>query len=161
MDGLNQTRSQDPFAQSIELAAGLCRHFEGFRSRPYICPAGYPTIGYGTVYKPDGTRVTMDYPPISKAQADEWLLSELRTNYGAGVLKASPNLIKHPKVLAAMIDFAYNLGVPRYRASTLRKRVEAERWDEAKAQLMRWTMAGGRELPGLVRRRKAEANLLP
>jgi lysozyme len=147
--------------EAVALAAELCRHFEGFRSRPYICPAGYPTIGYGTVYKPDGTRVTMDDPPISKAQADEWLLSELRSNYGAGILKASPNLIKHPRVLAAAIDFAYNLGVSRYRASTLRKRLEAEDWNEARVQLMRWTKAGGRELPGLVRRRKAEASLLP
>lgn len=147
--------------EALGLAAELCRHFEGFRSRPYICPAGYPTIGYGTVYKPDGTRVTMDDAPISKAQADEWLLSELRSNYGAGILKASPNLIKHPRVLAAAIDFAYNLGVSRYRASTLRKRLEAEDWDGARVQLMRWTKAGGRELPGLVRRRKAEAGLLP
>lgn len=147
--------------EAVALAAELCRHFEGFRSRPYICPAGYPTIGYGTVYKPDGTRVTMDDPPISKAQADEWLLSELRSNYGAGVLKASPNLIKHQRVLAAAIDFAYNLGVSRYRASTLRKRLEAEDWNGARVQLMRWTKAGGRELPGLVRRRKAEASLLP
>lgn len=147
--------------EALEIAADLCRHFEGFRSKPYICPAGYPTIGYGTVYKPDGTRVTMDDAPISKAQADEWLLSELRSNYGAGILKASPNLIKHPRVLAAAIDFAYNLGVSRYRASTLRKRLEAEDWDGARVQLMRWTKAGGRELPGLVRRRKAEAGLLP
>lgn len=147
--------------EALEIAADLCRHFEGFRSKPYICPAGYPTIGYGTVYKPDGTRVTMDDAPISKAQADEWLLSELRSNYGAGILKASPNLIKHHRVLAAAIDFAYNLGVSRYRASTLRKRLEAEDWDGARVQLMRWTKAGGRELPGLVRRRKAEAGLLP
>jgi lysozyme len=147
--------------EAVKIAAELCRHFEGFRGKPYICPAGYPTIGYGTVYKPDGTRVTMDDPPISKAQADEWLLSELRSNYGAGVLKASPNLINHPRVLAAAIDFAYNLGIARYRASTLRKRLEAENWDDAKSQFMRWTKAGGRELPGLVRRRKAEVSLLP
>ena len=147
--------------EAINLAAELCRHFEGFRSKPYICPAGFPTQGWGTVYKPDGTKVSMDDPPISRELADQWLLSELRTNYGAGVLRASPNLIKNPKVLAAAIDFAYNLGVPRYRSSTLRKRMEAERWDEAKLQLMRWTKAGGRELPGLVRRRKAEAALLP
>lgn len=147
--------------EALRIAAALCRHFEGFRSKPYICPGGYPTIGYGTVFKPDGTRVSMDDPPISKEQADEWLISELRSNYGAGVLKASPVLIKHPRVLAAAIDFAYNLGVSRYRASTLRKRLEAEDWDGAKQQLMRWTKAGGRELPGLVRRRKAEADLLP
>lgn len=147
--------------EAVEVAAELCRHFEGFRSRPYICPAGFPTIGYGTVYKPDGTRVTMDDAPISREQADAWLLSELRSNYGAGILKASPNLIKHPRVLAAAIDFAYNLGVARYRASTLRKRLEAEDWGGAKQQFMRWTKAGGRELPGLVRRRKAEVSLLP
>ena len=88
-------------------------------------------------------------------------MSELRTNYGAGILKASPNLINHPRALAAAIDFAYNLGVSRYRASTLRKRLQAEDWEGAKEQLMRWTKAGGRELPGLVRRRKAEAGLLP
>jgi lysozyme len=147
--------------EALTVAAALCKHFEGFRSRPYICPAGYPTIGYGTVFKPDGARVSMDDPPISREQAEAWLLSELRSNYGAGVLRSSPNLIKHPKVLAAAIDFAYNLGVSRYRASTLRKRLEAEDWGGARQQLMRWTKAGGRELPGLVRRRKAEAGLLP
>lgn len=103
----------------------------------------------------------MDDPPISKELANQWLLSELRTNYGAGVLRTSPNLIRHPNALAAAIDFAYNLGVSRYRASTLRKRLEAEDWDGAKIQLMRWTKAGGKVLPGLVRRRQAEAQLLP
>lgn len=147
--------------KAIPLAAELCRHFEGFRSKPYICPAGYPTIGYGTVYKPDGSKVTMDHPPISKAQADEWLMSELRGNYAAGVLAASPQLIAHPHVLAAMVDFAYNLGVGRYRASTLRKRVEARDWAGAAEQLRRWTRGGGVVLPGLVRRREAEIKLLP
>ena len=146
--------------EAIGIAADLCRHFEGFRSKPYICPAGYPTIGYGTVYKPDGTKVTMDDAPISKAQADEWLLSELRTNYAAGVLRASPRLIAHPKILGAMIDFSYNLGVARYRASTLRRKVDNQDWEAAKTQLMRWTRGGGKVLPGLVRRRQAEASLL-
>lgn len=146
--------------EAISIAADLCRHFEGFRSKPYICPAGYPTIGYGTVWKPDGTKVTMDDAPISKAQANEWLLSELRTNYAAGVLRASPRLIAHPKILGAMIDFSYNLGVARYRASTLRRKVDNQDWEAAKEQLMRWTRGGGKVLPGLVRRRQAEAGLL-
>jgi lysozyme len=146
--------------EAIGIAAELCRHFEGFRSKPYICPAGYPTIGYGTVWKPDGTRVTMDDAPISKAQADEWLLSELRTNYAAGVLRASPRLISNPRALAAIIDFAYNLGVARYRASTLRRKVDQQDWEAVKVQLMRWTRGGGKVLPGLVRRRKAEVALI-
>jgi len=146
--------------EAIGIAADLCRHFEGFRSKPYICPAGYPTIGYGTVWKPDGTKVMMDDAPISKAQANEWLLSELRTNYAVGVLRASPHLIAQPKILAAMIDFSYNLGVARYRASTLRRKIDAKDWEAAKEQLMRWTRGGGKVLPGLVRRRQAEASLL-
>lgn len=147
-------------ADAIKIAADLCRHFEGFRSKPYVCPAGYPTIGYGTVFKPDGSKVTMDHPPITREQADEWLLSELQRNYAAGVLVASPQLIAHPRALAAMIDFAYNLGVGRYRASTLRKRVESKDWDGAAEQLRRWVRGGGVVLPGLVRRREAEVALI-
>jgi lysozyme len=146
--------------KAVEIAAELCRHFEGFRSKPYICPAGYPTIGYGTVFKPDGTRVTMDDPPIAKQLAEDWLVQELRNNYISGVLKASPILISNPEALGAIGDFAYNLGVPRYRSSTLRRKINAGDWEAAKEQLMRWTKAGGRELPGLVRRRKAESAFL-
>jgi lysozyme len=142
------------------VAAALCRPFEGLRLQPYICPAGYPTIGYGTVWKPDGSKVTMEHAPISKETAEAWLVHELRHNYLAGVLKASPGLLARPRALGAMTDFAYNLGVARYRASTLRKRVDAGDWEDAKAQLMLWTRGGGRVLPGLVRRRAAEAALL-
>lgn len=146
--------------EAIEIAAELCRHFEGFRSKPYICPAGFPTQGFGTVYKPDGTKVTMDDPPITKETANLWLIQELRHNYAKGVLKASPRLVTEPKALAAIIDFAYNLGVGRYRASTLRRRIDAKDWEGAKEQLAKWVRGGGKVLPGLVRRRQAEASLL-
>ena len=85
---------------------------------------------------------------------------ELRTNYAAGVLRASPGLISDPSALAAIIDFAYNLGVARYRASTLRRKVDQRDWEAVKVQLMRWTRGGGKVLPGLVRRRKAEVALI-
>jgi lysozyme len=152
---------KDPVSEAVEIAAALCRPFEGLALKPYMCPAGFPTIGYGTVFKPDGTKVTMDHPPITKELAEEWLQHELRHNYLAGVLKSSPHLVKYPRVLAAMADFAYNLGVARYRASTLRKKIDNEDWDAAKEELMKWTRGGGRVLPGLVKRRKAEAALLP
>ncbi len=153
--------SEDAILKAIETAAALCRPFEGLSLKPYICPAGYPTIGYGTVYKPDGSKVTMEHPPISKETAEAWLLHELRHNYLRGVLASSPHLVGYPLVLGAMTDFAYNLGVPRYRASTLRKRVNQCDWVGARAELKKWTRGGGRVLPGLVRRREAEAKLLP
>lgn len=149
-----------PISEAVDIAASLCRPFEGLRLRPYICPAGYPTIGYGTVYKPDGTRVTMEDAPITKETAEAWLLHELQHNYLAGVLKASPKLITRPRALGAMADFAYNLGVARYRGSTLRRKIDEQDWDAAKEELMRWTRGGGRVLPGLVRRRKAECAFL-
>lgn len=146
--------------EAVEVAATLCRPFEGLRLKPYICPAGYPTIGYGTVWKPDGTKVTMEHPPITKETAEAWLLHELRHNYLAGVVKASPGLLASPRALGAMTDFAYNLGVARYRSSTLRRRVDVQDWEAAKEELMKWVRGGGKVLPGLVRRRRAEAALL-
>ena len=147
-------------SQALTLAADLCRFFEGFSSQPYICPAGYPTIGYGTVYKPDGSKVTLQDEPISKELANDWLMRELENNYMAGVLKASPVLITNEKALAAITDFAYNLGVGRYRASTLKRRIDAQDWAGACVELAKWNRGGGRVLPGLVKRRQAEINLL-
>lgn len=142
--------------EAINIAAKLCRAFEGLRLEPYLCPAGYPTIGYGTVNKPDGTKVTMDDPPITQAIAEEWLLGELTRTYMAGVLRASPILASNPRALGAITDFAYNLGVSRYRSSTLRRRIDEQDWEGAQTELLRWNRAGGRILPGLVKRRQAE-----
>jgi lysozyme len=146
---------------ALTIARDLCIQFEGFSSTPYLCPANYWTIGYGTVYKPDGSRVTANHPAISKALALEWLDYELAHNYMPQVLAATPNLLKHPQVLGALTDFAYNLGGARYRASTLAKRVRDEQWTEARAQLQLWNRGGGRVLPGLVRRLDAVAKFFP
>ena len=146
--------------KSLEIAAALCRKFEGFSAKPYLCPAGYWTIGYGTVFKPDGTQVKEGDEPITKETAEEWLQHELKYNYCVGVLKASPNLAEHSQALGAVTDFAYNLGVARYRASTLRRRINEEDWESAKKELARWIRGGGRVLRGLVLRRKAEAEYL-
>ena len=145
---------------SLEIAAALCRKFEGFSAVPYRCPAGYWTQGFGTVFKPDGKLVLETDPPITKELAEEWLQHELRHNYLAGVLHASPLLARHPEVLGAITDFAYNLGVARYRASTLKRRINEEDWDGAKIELGKWVRGGGRVLRGLVKRRQAEAEYL-
>lgn len=146
--------------EAIEIAASLCKYFEGFSATPYICPAGLPTIGYGTVFKPNGSKVDMKHEKISKETAEAWLMHELRYNYMAGVLRISPHLINSPKILAAMTSFAYNLGVPRYRSSTLRKRVDSMDKPEIKNELMKWVRGGGKVLPGLVKRRQTEASLI-
>jgi lysozyme len=102
----------------------------------------------------------MSDPPISRETAEAWLLAELKGNYMLAVLKASPGLIAHLKVLGAMTDFAYNLGGPRYRASTLRRKINEQDWEGAKQELAKWIYGGGKILPGLVRRRAAESRFL-
>ena len=150
-----------PIGKAVQLAAQLCRHFEGFRSHPYLCPAGYATQGYGTVFRPDGRRVTLEDAPISEDTANLWLLHTLQREYLPGVLKASPKLLAYPQALAALTDFAYNLGVPRYRASTLCRRVNELDWRGAHDQLGLWIYGGGKVLRGLQLRRAAEQKLLP
>jgi lysozyme len=146
---------------NLELAAAMCRRFEGLSLVPYICPAGYPTLGYGTVFKPDGTKVTMTDAPISKETAEDWLMHELKHTYAAGVMRLCPGLANEERIFNAVVDFTYNLGVGRLQTSTLRRKINAQDWEGAKEQLMLWTRGGGRVLPGLVRRRQAEVALLP
>lgn len=91
-------------------------------------------------------------------------MHELFQTYLPGVARLCPVLVtiaaKDPGKLNAIVDFAYNLGVGNLQVSTLRKKINEQNWEAAKEQLLRWTKAGGRELPGLVSRRKAEASLL-
>lgn len=150
----------------LDIAAELCRRFEGFKAKPYLCPAGVPTIGYGTTYYSDGRKVTLQDSPISEAHARVLLLHELTNTYAPGVIRQCPVLLPMA-ILAddwrkfnAIVDFAYNLGVGRLQTSTLRRKINEQDWEGAKEQLMLWVRGGGRVLPGLVRRRQAECALL-
>lgn len=150
----------------LDIAAELCRRFEGFRAKPYICPAGMPTIGYGSTYYADGRKVTMQDSPITEPAARELLMRELFHTYAPGVLRQCPGLLPLAllqddwRKLNAIVDFAYNLGVGRLQTSTLRRKINAQDWHGAKEQLMLWVRGGGRVLPGLVARRKAEVALI-
>ena len=145
---------------ALKISVGLCKHFEGFRAHPYLDPAGIPTIGYGSTYYFGGSRVTLEDPPIAETIAEELLMTTLGNIYMLGIFKASPNVIDNANRLAALTDFAYNLGVHNYRTSTLRKRVDAEDWERSAIEIRRWKYGGGRILKGLVLRREAEAQLL-
>jgi len=132
----------------------LIMRFEGLRLKSYFCPAGVLTCGWGST-GPDiqpGTIWTKEY-------ADERMRSDAK-KFVRGVLKYSPSLVSNPSALAAASDFAYNLGLGRYRVSTLRKKLETGDWEAAQRELMKWTRGGGKVLPGLVARRKAECDLL-
>ncbi len=151
---------------NLDLAAELCRRFEVFRSKPYLCPAGIPTIGYGSTYYADGRKVQLTDPPMEEPQARALLMAELLHTYAPGVIRQCPILLtlavtqKDWHKINAIVDFCYNLGVGRLQTSTLRRKINAQDWDAAKEQLMLWTRGGGKVLPGLVKRRQAECALM-
>jgi lysozyme len=144
----------------LDIAAALCKQFEGYRAKPYLCPAGVATIGYGSTYYADGRKVALTDPSMSEPDAAALLLQELHHTYLPGVLRQCPALLTDERKCNAIVDFAYNLGTGRLQTSTLKRKINAQDWDGAKEQLMLWTKGGGRVLPGLVKRRSAEVALL-
>ena len=133
--------------------------FEGLRLRPYLCPAGVPTIGYGTTRYPDGRRVTLADPPIAEDQASAYLMHDMTGSVSAAA-RICPVLAMYPNRWGAIADFVYNLGAGNFQASTLRRRINQEDWEEAARELRKWVYAGGKKLHGLVLRREAEAKFL-
>lgn len=144
---------------AVEIAAALARRFEGLRLSPYLCPAGVPTIGFGSTFYEDGTRVQLTDPPITRERAEALLLWMVRKVYLPAVMRLCPG-VDSPGRLAALIDFTFNLGQGKLKASTLRRRVNAGQWGQVPAELRKWVRGGGRVLRGLVTRREAEVALV-
>jgi lysozyme len=146
-----------------QAAVELAKRFEGFhrvpksdplrRAHPYICPAGFWTVGFGHLCK-------RDHPPITEMEAEVYLAQDLTTALAA-TLRYCPMLATESELrLAAIVDFTFNLGGGRLQTSTLRRRINQREWSGAAQELQRWIYGGGKALPGLVSRRQAESVLL-
>ncbi len=128
----------------------LIKAFEGFFPMPYLCPAGYPTVGFGHLIR-EGEDFTKG---LSLIEAESLLWNDLQ-RYAAAVHR----LIQVPltqKQFDALVSFTYNVGPGALQRSTLRRKVNREEHEEVPRELMRWIFAGGRKLNGLIRRRQAE-----
>lgn len=142
--------------QTSQKGVDLIKEFEGLRLRAYRCSANVLTVGFGhtTAAGPPAVREGMT---ITAQEAENILRADLRT-FEKGVLR----VVKVPlsqNQFDVLVSFAFNCGVGALQKSTLLKRVNAGRFRDVPAELMKWTRAGGRELAGLVRRRRAEAAL--
>ena len=144
--------------EAINTAAALCRKYEGLYLKPYLCPAGVPTIGYGTTVYQDGIRVTLKDAAITEKEADALLIWRLANVDLPAAKRCCPALVG--AAWGAIGDFCYNLGEGNLRSSTLRKAINAGDYEEAKRQLMRWNKAAGKVLRGLTLRRADEASFL-
>jgi lysozyme len=145
-----------------KVAIDLAKRFEGFcrvpkldpdRAYPYVCPAGFWTIGYGHL-------CDAKHPPITMEEGEAYLADDMADALRA-TLRYCPVLAAEPEGrLAAIVDFTFNLGAGRLQASTLRRRVNQRDWPGAALELRKWVHGGGRVLPGLVARRQAEIALM-
>jgi lysozyme len=146
----------------------MIKHHEGVRVRCYRCPALLWTVGVGHVIDPkhigvkledrknlpipDGWDRTLSMDEVNK------ILSEDLGRFEAGVLRLCPNGLT-PGRFGALVSFAFNVGLGNLQRSSIRMKHNREDYEGAAEAFMMWTKAGGKELPGLVKRRKDERNL--
>ena len=131
----------------------LVKTFEGCKLKAYLCPAGILTIGYGHTSAAGAPDVKAGME-ITLAQADEILRADLaKFERGVDRLVTTPIGAHQFDVL---VGFAYNVGLGALEKSSLLRAVNARDFDRVPDELMKWTRAGGKVLPGLVRRRQAE-----
>ena len=137
------------------------KSFEGFRGTLYNDPAGHCTIGYGTLVHQgncDGRASEEPYlNGISRERATELLMERINV-----FQRAVNDLVKvelEPHQYDALVSFTYNVGPGNFQRSTLLRKLNEGDYAAVPDELAKWVKAGGQTLPGLVRRRNAEANL--
>ncbi len=136
----------------------LIKKFEGYSDRPYKCPAGISTIGYGNTYYPNGTKVKITDQKITREYANE-ILAHTADEFAEDVLKLVTSKITVNQ-LNALTSFAYNVGVANLQKSTLLKLVNINPNDGNIAkEFLKWNKAAGKVLNGLTNRRIAESAL--
>ena len=136
----------------------IIKKHEGLRLKPYLCPAGVPTIGYGATYYPYGDKVYMSDEAITEEYAEK-ILKEMLINYEDGV-ERYVQVELNQNQFDALVSFYYNLGLGSLKSSTLLKRINNNPCDpDIKNQFKRWVKAGGKTLSGLVKRREEESKL--
>ena len=129
----------------------LIKTFEGLKLESYKCPAGVWTVGYGH------TRTTKPHQRITEQQAETLLREDVAAFERAVEQAVTVDLAQHE--FDALVSFAYNVGSGAFAKSTLVRKLNAGDKAGAAREFDRWNKAGGRELPGLARRRAAERAL--
>lgn len=149
-------------------AIKMIKHHEGVRSRPYRCPALLWTVGVGHVIDPAHIGVKLDERKnlpipdgwdraLSAQEVDELLADDL-ARFERGVLRMCPNGLNQPR-FDALVSFAFNVGLGNLQRSSIRMRHKRGDYAGAAEAFLMWTKAGGRVLPGLVKRRQDERAL--
>ena len=140
-----------------ESALRLCADFlarddiEGFSATPYQDSGGTWTIGIGSIWLSPGHPVTRDTEPITREQAEELMMAELRPT--AALVDGMVHVPLTDPQRAALYSFAYNLGTGALRGSTLLSLLNQGDYAGAAVQFGAWVYCRGVPLRGLINRR--------
>lgn len=149
-----------------DAAKAMIKHHEGVRTRPYRCPALLWTVGVGHVIDPNHAKVPLEERrslPIPQswdriltmAEVDALLASDLG-KFERGVARLCPAAVNSQGIFDALVSFSFNVGLGNLQRSGLRMKTNRGEYETAAEEFMKWTKAGGRVLPGLVKRRNDE-----
>jgi lysozyme len=156
----------------------LMHRFEGFRNKPYLCPAHIWTIGYGHVLYQEQIRLPVvrvpdKHTPMirkemplkpednrvwSKEEINKLFSDDIAT-FERGVLRLVPSVVGRQGSFDALVSISYNFGLGNLQRSTIRMKANRGDWEGAAEAFRAWTKGGGKVLPGLVKRRDAEIAL--
>jgi lysozyme len=161
-----------------EAGATLMHQYEGYRTKPYLCPAHIWTIGYGHVLYQEQIRLPVvrvegkdtamirKEMPLKPEDNRVWTKEEIEklfaddvASFERGVLRLAPVVLDRQGAFDACVSFSFNAGLGNFQRSTIRMKTNRREWEAAAEAFMQWTRGGGKELPGLVKRRKAEKAL--
>lgn len=136
----------------------LIKQFEGLSLNPYLDAVNIPTIGFGSTYYEDGTKVTLKDKPITEERATQLLEFIANKTFSENINK----VVKVPlnqNQFDALVSFAYNIGNKNFNWSTLLKKLNQSDYEGASLEFGRWNQASGKILSGLVLRRQKEKEL--
>lgn len=138
------------------------KRWEGLKLEAYRCPAGVPTIGYGSTYYPDGSKVKLGDKLKDEAEAS-FLLQHVITKDFLPALRKIPHWDEmNLNQRTALVSFAFNLGAHFYGSSgftTITTALKEKHWEKVPVAFRLYVKANGKVLEGLVNRRNAEAKL--
>ena len=156
----------------------LMHRFEGFRNKPYLCPAHIWTIGYGHVLYQEQIRLPVvrvpdkhtpmirKEMPLKPEDNRVWSKEEINelfrvdvASFERGVLRLVPGCVGRQGSFDALVSISFNFGLGNLQRSTIRMRANRGDWEGAADAFRAWTKGGGKVLPGLVKRREAEIAL--
>ena len=137
----------------------LIKHFEGVHKKPYICPAGYWTVGVGHLISRNAKLPSSWNRTFSSGEIDDLLRADLQ-RFELGVLRLLRPMQPTQSVFDSVVSFSFNLGLGTFQRSSVRSALIRGDKKRAGKVLLKYCRAGGKILPGLVRRREAEYALL-